>query len=496
MGQRRSSHQQASAFGPLMGPPEVCLRSGVDSPASDSASGAVANHEARIVSRFWIIPLAALLLGCGSPGQQDPQELAFPGPIVMISIDTLRADHLSSYGYDRLTSPRIDTLAGESYLFQWTFSQAPSTGPSHASIFTGLYPSTHGLKHNGASLPDSATTLAEIFSQAGYLTTAFVDGGYMRPNFGLNQGFEAYNVYNWAGLDVIGPDVINWLHQHADDNFMLLVHSYDVHADYLSPDPFRSLFTAGITPTPGFEPTVQQLETIRRSQWTDEPLQLNDADLAFAVARYDGGIRFADYWVGEIFDALQELGLDRTATIVLFSDHGEAFQEHGTVQHDRLYTPVARVPLLIRPPGGVFKEVIPSLVEVMDLMPTLVEGAGLAAPPDLQARSLLPLMRGETMRDRPVFSESPAFGNRRAVALGDYHLIGAVENDELELFEFRRDPLEQRDLAQEQPQVAARMRSLAKSWQDSLDRRGRPDAETPTLDVETLENLRALGYLD
>lgn len=434
-----------------------------------------------------------LCVGCGV---QDDAGLPFPGPIVVIDIDTLRADHLGCYGYERATSPQIDTLAGESYRFEWVVSQAPDTGPSHGSMFTGLYPSTHGLNYNGARLPDSRTTLAEVFSQAGYRTAAFVDGGYMRKNFGLHQGFDTYEVFNWGGFYNTAPVIIDWLHDHADEQFLLWIHSYDVHADYSSPEPFRSMFTGGMQPTPGFEPSVKELEKIRRSQWTSEPLQLNEADLAFTIARYDGGIRYADYWVGKFLETLRELGLDETATVVLLSDHGEAFQEHGTVQHDRLYLPVTRVPLLIRPPGGVFQETVSSLVEVMDIMPTLVEGAGLPVPPNLQAQSLLPLMRGETLREMPAFSENAGFGRGRAVALGDYHLIGALENDRLELFNFRRDPLEARNLVDEQPETAARLRGLTKSWQDSLDRRNSQPAEEATLDPETIENLKALGYLD
>ncbi len=419
-----------------------------------------------------------------------------PAPVLIFDIDTLRADHLGCYGYERPTSPRIDALARESYRFQWAFSQAPDTGPSQSSIFTGLYPSTHGLNYNGARLPDSITTLAEVFVEAGYRTAAFVDGGFMRPEFNIHQGFEHYETYDWQGLDVIGPRVIDWLEKHANEDFLLLVHTYDVHADYKSPEPFRSLFTGGMTPTPGFEPSVKQLEVIRRSQWTDQPLQLNAADLAFAEARYDGGIRFADYWVGRILDKVQALGLDQRATIVLLSDHGEAFQEHGTVQHDRLYAPVTRIPLLIRPPGGTQSAVIESVVQAMDIMPTLLEGAGLEVPPNLQGRSLLPLLRGEKARELPAFSEAPSFGQQRAIVLGDHHLIGALQNDRIELFDFRRDPLELRDISTENPQVVNELYNLAKQWQDSLNRRGGPEAEVPLLGEEVLKSLQALGYLN
>lgn len=439
--------------------------------------------------------LLALGLGsaCSAPPATDPM---LPAPVVIFDIDTLRADHLGCYGYERPTSPRIDALASESFRFQWAFSQAHSTGPSQSSIFTGLYPSTHSLVYNGARLPNSITTLAEVFSDAGYRTAAFVDGGFMRPEFGLDQGFQHYETYDWKGLDTIGPRVIDWLRGHAEEDFFLLIHTYDVHADYTAPEPFRSLFTEGITPTPGFEPTVKQLEVIRRSQATDKRLQLAPTDLAYAEARYDGGIRFADYWVGRILDELQALGLDRRATIVLLSDHGEAFQEQGSVEHDRLYAPVTRIPLMIRPPGGTQGKVIESVVQAMDIMPTLLEGAGLEVPSNLQGRSLLPFLRGETIREMPAFSESPYFGHRRGIVWGDHHLIGALENDRVELFDFRRDPLELQEISTEKPQVVSELYDLAKRWQDSLDHRGGPETEVPSLDEETVKSLQALGYLN
>ena len=133
---------------------------------------------------------------------------------------------------------------------------------------------------------------------------------------------------------------------------------------------------------------------------------MNAKDLAFTKARYDGEIRYADYWVGRILDQVRQLGLDRTATIILLSDHGEEFQEHGSVQHDRLYTTVTRIPLLIRPPGGTEGTVIDTVVQALDLMPTLLDGAGIEAPSGLQGRSLMPLLRGETLRDLPAISES------------------------------------------------------------------------------------------
>ncbi len=439
-----------------------------------------------------------LTLACSEPpsAETPSAETPFSGPILVIDLDTLRADHLGCYGYHRPTSPRIDQLASESYRFEWAYAQAPDTAPSHSSTFTSLYPSVHGVSYNGARLPDAVTTMAEVFSDAGYLTAAFVDGGFMIPEFNLSQGFQHYAVSDWGGFYQFGQEAIDWITEHADEKFFLWIHSYDVHADYYAPEPFRSFFIEGITPTPGFEPTVRELEVIRRSHFGPEPLQLNAEDLAFTRARYDGGIRYADYWVGRILDQVRQLGLDERATILLLSDHGEEFQEHGSVQHDRLYTTVTRIPLLLRPPGGIEGTVIDTVVQALDLMPTLLDGAGIDPPSGLQGRSLMPLLRGEPLRDLPAISESPYFGHRRAVALGEYRLLAARGNDRRELYRFRQDPLEQAELSATHPEIANDLYVLLERWQEAVDRRATGSAEMPALDAETIESLRALGYLD
>ncbi|MEM6453875.1 MAG: sulfatase [Acidobacteriota bacterium] len=436
-----------------------------------------------------------LLTACGDAPPVD--ERPFPGPIIVFDIDTLRADHLATYGYHRSTSPRINVLASESTRFEWAFSQAPNTGPSHASTFTSLYPSTHGVTYNGARLPDAATTLAEVLTEAGYRTAAFVDGGMMLPDFNIDQGFDTYVVNDWGGLYTAGPQILDWLHEHADEaRFFLWIHTYDVHADYAAPEPFREHFTGGITPTPGFEPTAPALEAIRKSHFTPHPRQLSANDLAFTRARYDGCIRYVDAWIGRFLDAMEPRGLLDRATIVLMSDHGEEFQEHGSLQHEKLYATVTRIPLLIRPPGGMAPRVVPQVVRAIDLMPTLLDGAGLAAPEGMQGRSLLPLLRGETLRELPALSETTDFGHRRALTWNDRRLFVALENDGIELYDFRRDPLEQQNLASVEPARVAELVPIIQRWQDDVDRRGTPATDAPVLDDEALEQLRALGYVD
>ena len=235
-------------------------------------------------------------------------------------------------------------------------------------------------------------------------------------------------------------------------------------------------------------------QAIYQSPNGSEQIPLNPHDLAYSKALYDGGIRFTDGWIGRILDVVNRLGLDRRATLVFLSDHGEAFQEQGIRGHDHVYTPVTRIPLLIRPPGGTAAKVIPEIVQSIDVMPTLLEGVGIELPPGLQGRSLLPLLRGDSLRPRPAFSEYPSRG-QYSVAFAEHHLVTNSEPESAELFEFRRDPFELRDLLVKQPLVADELKAIGERWRKAVENRGRPKIAPRPLDEKTLEDLRALGYI-
>lgn len=435
-----------------------------------------------------LVLAVCLTAACGTSPRSTP--LLGTGPVLILDIDTLRADHLGCYGYDRDTSPRIDALANEAYRFEWAFSQAPKTSLSQGSIFTGFYPSNHGLIGDDEHLSESLTTLAEAFSAAGYRTAAFVDGGYMHSRYGFDQGFDTYEVHHRKGLETLGPRVIQWLSEHGEETFFLLLHTYDVHYPFEAPEPYHSMFLDDVGRT---------LDTVRAQAVFDGAEEaaetpLDPYDLAHSQALYDGGIRFVDDWIGRILDMMHRLGLDRRATIVLLSDHGEAFQEHGLRGHSRLYAPVTRIPLLLRPPGGAAGKIIPDVVQSIDVMPTLLEGAGIEPPPGLQGRSLLPLLRGDSLRPRPAFSESPWLG-QSAVAFGGHHLVVMSERDSIELFEFQRDPLELREVSARRPLVVNELAAIGERWRQAVEERGRPEIAPRALDEKTSEDLRALGYL-
>lgn len=448
----------------------------------------------RIVRTAALVAASVLLVSaCAKPSAPDlPHE---PHPVIIVDIDTLRASQLGCYGYERDTSPNIDRFATEAVQFAWAFSQAPNTGPSQSSILSGLYPSTHGNIGDEDRLSPEVVTMAEVFRDHGYTTAAFIDGGYMSALWGVDQGFDLYEDNRGGGLRVIGPKVKSWLDEHYQENFLLLLHTYDVHSPYDPPEPFRSAFLAGLAPhSPDFEPTVEQLEAIRTSVWTDEPKSLSPADVAYAKARYDGGILYVDDWFAGFLEHLRELGLLDRATVVLISDHGEEFQEHGSVLHEKLYATVTHIPLIIRLPGGRHPGVVEEAVESIDLMPTLLDLTGLAAP-TVQGESLLPLLDGRTSTRSLAFGESPFFGQRSFVTTSRYRLLHTAKTDQVELYEYRQDPDEQHDLAAELPDVAERLRAALHHWQRMIQQSERHHSSVERMDEQLRQQLESLGYI-
>jgi arylsulfatase A-like enzyme len=413
----------------------------------------------------------------------------------LIDIGTLRADHLGCYGYNRDTSPNIDDLARDSVHFKWAFSQAPTTAPSQASIMTGLYPGSHGMASEKSRLPEEATTLAESLADHGYLTAAFVDGGYLSEDFGFAQGFSTYDNSRGGGLAEIGPKVTDWLRQHASVDFLLLIHSYDAHTPYAPPERYRAMFADGLPPpSEGFEASAEQLEVVRASADSEKPQLLPTNDLEYAKALYDGGIRYVDHWIGRLMATIRELGLDERATIVLVSDHGEEFQEHGSVLHDTLYSTVTRVPLILRLPNGQKAKTVPKFVETVDLMPTLLDLAGAPPPPGLQGESLVPLILDQGAPPYLAFGESALRGGQSFVALGGYRMLRTEKNRDVELYNLLDDPLELEDLSEDEPDRIEVLTRRLDDWRRTFAASALREEAAPT-DEKTLQQLRSLGYI-
>ena len=428
-----------------------------------------------------------------------PREVRFSKPpIILVNIDTLRADHLGCYGYHRPTSPEIDAFSEGAARFEWAFAQAPNTAPSQASILTSLYPTSHGRIRQNHKMSEEVVTLAESLQAAGYETAAFVDGGLMASGFGLEQGFDLYDDAA-GGIEDIGPKAFAWMRRRLSrardpaTPFLLMIHTYDVHSPYeLSPWPYRSMFLDGLE-LPAREFRKKMSGTMFKV-WKSRREPLSPRELAYATAKYDGGIRHVDAWFGRLVRFLDKRGLLERSIVVLFSDHGDELQEHGSLFHDRLYATVTRIPLILRLPGG-NPGVFDGVVESIDLMPTLLELAGAEVPAPIHGRSLLPLIEGRERRDGPAVSESPFWGGRLAVTTPEFRLIRSRDGS-AELYRYRVDPLEQEDLADQLADVRRRLLAIASGWEARVEAHRFPAEEVQELAPEAIKQLKALGYLN
>ncbi|MGB5161359.1 MAG: sulfatase [Thermoanaerobaculia bacterium] len=332
--------------------------------------------------------LLLLTLGCEA---EPTKTLAPTRGFILISIDTLRADHLSCYGYTRVTSPFIDTLAARGVLFENAFVQLPGTLPSHMSIFTGLYPAEHGVYPPDGVLSPEIPTLPEIFQANGFRTGGFTEGGYVDGDYGFARGFEVFS--DRAGQ--VESDVeetfgrgLEFLEGLEDDEpFFLFLHTYSVHDPYTPMEPYSSLYWQGPVPNT-FEPTGPNLVAVNRGE-----LQITPRTTKYFESLYDGSINYVDDMLRQLFSDLARLRLSDQITLVLTSDHGEEFREHGRMVHQQVYPETLRVPLIFLHPGLHKPRRVQSLVESIDIAPTLLDIAGLAIPQQ-SGRSLVDLLLG------------------------------------------------------------------------------------------------------
>lgn len=328
---------------------------------------------------------------------------------ILISIDTLRADHLGAYGYGRDTSPFFDDLATRGILFERAISQIPGTLPSHMSIFTGLYPAEHQVYPPESILSPAIETLPEAFRRSGYRTGGFTDGGYMDGRYGFARGFETFE-------DIIadadksaeyifgrGAEFLRGLKK--GEPFFLFLHTYQVHDPYRPPPGYAARFWSG-PPPPAFDPTGQNLSEVNLGLRTITPEAAR-----YFEALYDADIRATDDALRRLFAHLRDLGLLDDTVILITSDHGEEFLEHGKVVHEQIYDECLHVPLLVLAPGAAPRRVR-SLVELVDIAPTLYELAGIAPRTRPSGTSLRPRMEGVEDPRREATAEAFAFPAR------------------------------------------------------------------------------------
>jgi arylsulfatase A-like enzyme len=389
---------------------------------------------------YWINPYVSSRI---SPPKQPN--------IVLISIDTLRADHLSLYSYPRRTSPNIDEWANKGITFSYAISQGTWTLPSHASLFTSLYPSQHlaiaGSKDAGREghyLSESFETLAERLQEGGYVTAGFAGGGYVSWEVNLDQGFDYW--FQPFQFSHHFPMVTEWLEKRGSDRFFLFLHTYEVH-DYHSHHMFNITRKWAATFYPAYRGKVLDKDFVYKkykvSNKYNKTKGLDYDDVRFLEAMYDGRIIDIDKELGRLFDYLSRLGLENDTVVILTSDHGEEFSEHGSIGHSHsLYDEMIRVPLIIRYPRKWPQgQMIARQVSLTDLYPTILELTGIPVPEGLEGRSLLALLgEQEDEAVRVAFNEDP----RRALSgIRTQSAKYVYRGGERLAFDLVKDPLEQ-----------------------------------------------------
>ena len=454
----------------------------------------------RKIRIFWIVFIALLIhtINCGGGKPSIDQKMN----VLLITLDTLRADHLGCYGYKKNTSPTLDALASTSIVFDHAIAQSAITPVSHASIMTGLYPYNHDLRslHGGVSyqLPDNRITLAELMVGNGYETGGFVSAFPVTEHYGLHQGFETWDeefhkkdeikILTEQGIvntgtaqrrcDITTEKAISWLRRHAEMPFFAWIHYFDVHDPILLPP----------------EEYIKRFYSNSR----------NKPEILRSV--YDAEIAFMDDQIKLILAEMENLNIRENTILVILSDHGEGLGDHDWWGHSILYQEQIRLIFLLSIPGRNESIRISSQVRSIDLVPTLVDLLNLNIPAnnDFDGKSLIEMIDKSATQPRIAYSESindlTAYYDSQmqneslyAISDGRWKLILHREKSRdkgVELFDLQVDPHELTDLSENHPEISARLRNQLDKMQAIVQ-----DPPRPAMDEKTKERLKSLGYI-
>ncbi|MFH1279833.1 MAG: sulfatase [Candidatus Eisenbacteria bacterium] len=451
----------------------------------------------------WMAAAALISAGCGGGGSRPN--------VVVVTIESLRADHLGCYGYDLPTSPHLDRFAAESIRFDRAYSVTSWTLPSHAALLTGMYPSAVQVTEPHHKLSDSYATLAETLAEEGYHTAAFVSGPFLRTPYNLNQGFALYDdgpsavTQETAHGDVTNPSmeraVTAFLRSRPEEPFFLFAYFWDVHYDFIPPPPYDTMFvTADMEP---FDGTGFESNNEIRPDMSPERFR-------YLVSQYDGEIRSTDEMFGRLFGVLREEGLWENTAILVTADHGEEFFEHGAKGHKHnLHVETLHVPLLFKPPGLFEPAVDGRVASLIDVAPTVLGLCGVRPPEGVAGRSLLAPAEDAP---RELFYElyltyygyviGGGFAGTKtfdsfALRKGGRKYIRLPMKGGERLYDVLGDPAERQDLsdslAAELPDFRAKVEEyIARAEAIAASHGAAPDA---ALSAEERERLEALGYI-
>ncbi|MDP2914505.1 MAG: sulfatase [Candidatus Aminicenantes bacterium] len=450
---------------------------------------------------FWADPVVS------RPGRKGRK-------IVLISVDTLRADHLGCYGYGKDTSPNSDALARDAALFVNTYAPSPWTLPSHVSLLTALSCFRHGVNLESATIDRSRPTLADILRSNGFYCAAVTGGGFVGAVFGFSKGFDLYTQSENSLIDSAAMTfaaAAKWIDENRDKDFFLFIHTYQPHGPYVPPPPYDTMF---LDPDPLWT-MIDVGNHIGGPKGVFK--ELPEKERRNIVGLYDGEIRSTDEsLVGPLVAKLKSLKVYDETMIVLTSDHGEEFFEHGSWEHGHaLYDESLKVPLIIKFPNSKFRgKRVEPFVRLIDVMPTVMDVYGIGDEGfDLDGRSLMPVLKGKEKKDRSALAylaagvlsspipEKMAITDGRSKiilnrpygpeALGSF-LFPPASYAEVEAFDLAADPRERTNIVSRKASLAGRLVAIMQELQTEG---GKPSGEKAEIDAETKKKLRALGYI-
>lgn len=467
-----------------------------------------------------IVALAAWVFGC-SVSQETPRHL------VLVSLDTVSALHLGAYGYARDTSPSLDRLAREGVMMEHAYTPQVWTLTAHASLLTGLYPAAHGAGER-TPISGGTITLAEALWRSGFQTYGVIGPvRWLDSRYGFDRGFARYTSGS-PQPDVRDDRLRKLLQRQAalaeaqpQHRFFLFLHYYEPHSDVGTPVPYWAPEPFGLAFMEGDLRWERRGDTSLLTRLQVEG-EVTERDREVITALYDGGVRYTDEArLRQLLLALRETGLEEQTLLVVTSDHGEEMFQHDKCLHQQPYEETSRVPLVLRGPGVPKGMRIPDLVELVDVMPTVLSLLGLPAADGIQGRDLTPLLRGETLEPRPAHVDGIFGSSRPYLSHNQSSIVARIDGarwsyvqtmEELpgedvrrfragsvpELYLLDDDPGQTENLADSQPEIAARLEAELLAWYDTNEahrkRIGAERTREDMLDAEEREQLRALGY--
>ena len=444
--------------------------------------------------------------------------------VVFIIVDALRADHLSCYGYNRNTTPFIDSLAKDAVLFTNAISQGTVTWVSVPSIFTSLYPIVHKVLWLDEYLEDAFNTLPDVLKKEGYSTAAFVG-----PQFETFSGFlnrfdshilikDRKHVKSAFVSRILTKKAIDWLRQEHTQPFFLYIHYLDVHAPYVNDEPFGSLFWKEEV-TPEMKSFIGSFFRSRNNDPFDSRRDSGMKIMEYLISQYDGKVSSVDNQVKKVLEELRKTGLFNNTIVIITSDHGEEFGEHRNELIGRkvffhgvsLYESTIRVPLIIKVPRATFKkQVITDLVRQIDIMPTILDILNIRNNSVMQGVSFLPVLEGKEIADLSAFSETPPnrFSANPDYSISlrtkDWKLIEQYRSEDkisfYRLFDLRNDPKEIHDVSTSHPLLVKELKARIRGYSEYSKLREQILGHTGKnrkviLDEAKKERLKSLGYL-